>query len=409
VYALIALAAVLIGWALISARAARWSVTTPMALLAAGALVAGGDHALVDIDINASSLRTLLELTLAVVLFSDATELSPRALHRAGSLPLRLLAIGFPLTVAAGYLAGLLLFPNADVWILALLAAALAATDAGLTAAVVHDTRVPSDLRTAVNVESGLNDGLATPLVLFFLAAAVASEAGHGTGGALAHTLRELVVAVVVGGVLGAGCGWLLRRSRQLRWSRAKATRIAYLALALLSFEATHLVHGNGFVAAFVAGLAVRAVDARLPERDMVLAQDVVSVLSAVVWFIFGSLLPVVFREMTWQIVAYAVVSLTVVRMLPVAASLIGLGRNRRDVLFLGWLGPRGLASIIFALIALEQLTGDSAILVAGVITTTVVFSVLAHGLTAGPIAAHYRVDHELEVPVDGVSTPETS
>jgi NhaP-type Na+/H+ or K+/H+ antiporter len=333
----------------------------------------------------------LLEITLAVMLFTDATQVSVRSFLRTERMSRRLLGVGFPLTVAAGYLAGVLLFPDTDPWVIALIAAALAATDAGLAAAVIEDRRVPRDLRTAINIESGLNDGLATPLVLFFLAAAVATEAGDRTSPVILDALAAIAIAVAVGAALGVVLGWLLRRSRIRRWSTGAAQRAAYLALAILAFEVTHLAHGNGFVAAFVAGMAVRAVDTHLPEDVLNLAHDTGALLSAGVWFAFGTLIPhVLSNNLTWHVALYTALSLTAVRMLPVALSLVGLHRTRRDILFVGWLGPRGLATVIFALIALEELTGPPATLVATVATTTVLISVVAHGLSAGPIADHW-------------------
>lgn len=390
-YGLISLAVVLIAWAAVSARAARYSVTVPVALLLAGLLLAVGDEALVQVDLASPAMQHLLQATLALVLFTDATEISLHRLREAGHLPLRLLLIALPLTVAAGFLLGVALFPLAGAWVLALVAAALAATDSSLAAALVHDRRIPHDLRTAVTVESGLNDGLAAPLVLAFLAAAVAADHDRQAGQVLGQTVREIALALVVGALVGGGAAWLLRAARKRGWSTARAERLAYLAIALLAFEAAHAVHGNGIVAGFVAGIAVRAVDQDLPEPHLQTAHDVVGLLAAGVWFLFGSLIPQVIGDvLDWRILFYAVLSLTLVRMLPVAASLIGLRRFKREVLLLSWLGPRGLPSVIFALIALQQLTGPPAALVAALIMATVLLSVLAHGLSAVPIAERW-------------------
>ncbi|MEV4411906.1 cation:proton antiporter [Catellatospora sp. NPDC049609] len=390
-YGLISLAIVLIAWAAVSARAARWSVTIPVALMLAGLLLAMGDEPLVSIDLASSAMRHLLQATLALLLFTDATEISLRRLREAGHLPLRLLLIAFPLTVVAGYLAGAVLFPQAGVWILALVAAALAATDSSLAAMLVHDRRIPHDLRTAVTVESGLNDGLAAPLVLAFLAAAVAADQDRGPSQVIGHTVREVALALLVGVVVGGGAARLLRVTRKRGWGTARAERLAYLAIGVLAFEAAHAVHGNGIVAGFVAGMAVRAVDQDLPETHLQTSHDVVGLLAAGVWFLFGSLIPQVIGDVwDWRMLLYAGLSLTLVRMLPVAASLVGLRRFKREVLLLSWLGPRGLPSVIFALIALQQLTGPPAALVAALVMATVLFSVLAHGLSAVPIAQRW-------------------
>ncbi|WP_203694001.1 cation:proton antiporter domain-containing protein [Catellatospora coxensis] len=393
VYGLIALAVVLIAWAAVSARAARYSVTLPIALLLAGLLVAGGDDPMVEVDVSSAAVQHVLQLTLALILFTDATEISLRRLWSAGHLPLRLLLVAFPLTVLAGLVAGLALFPQANVWVIAMVAAALTATDASLATMLVRDERIPHDLRTAVTVESGLNDGLAAPLVVFFAAAAAAAGTERGPGSVLGHTVVELLIALVAGVAAGGGAGLLLRWARRRGWSAAKAERLAYLAVGVLVFETTHVLHGNGIVAAFVAGLAVRAVDRDLPERHLQTSHDVVALLAAGVWFAFGSLIPHTLADLVnWRVLLYAVLSLTAVRMLPVALSLVGLRRYPREVWLLSWLGPRGLPSVIFALIGVQQLTGASAQLAISLIMATVLLSVLAHGLSAIPIADSWSV-----------------
>lgn len=392
VYGLIALAVVLIAWAAVSARAARYSVTLPIALLLAGLLLAGGDDPLVAVDMSSSAVQHVLQLTLALILFGDATEISLRRLWSAGHLPLRLL-VAFPLTVLAGLATGLALFPQANIWVIAMVAAALTATDASLATMLVRDERIPHDLRTAVTVESGLNDGLAAPLVVFFAAAAAAAGTERTPGSVLGHTVVELLIALVAGIAAGAGAGLLLRWARHRGWSAARAERLAYLAVGVLVFEATHALHGNGIVAAFVAGLAVRAVDRHLPERHLQTTHDVVTLLGAGVWFAFGSLIPYTLADLlSRRVLLYAVLSLTVVRMLPVALSLVGLRRYPREVWLLSWLGPRGLPSVIFALIGVQQLTGVSAQLAISLIMATVLLSVLAHGLSAIPIAERWSI-----------------
>jgi NhaP-type Na+/H+ or K+/H+ antiporter len=382
-----ALAVVLIGWALVSARAARFSITVPIVLLVAGAVLAGGSHPRVEIHVAGPAMRHVLEATLGLVLFTDATELRPDEVRQARHLASRLLLIAFPLTVAAGFLAGWWLFPAAGVWPLAVIAAALAASDSSLAAGLVRDERVPGDLRTAIGIESGVNDGLAAPLVVFFLAAAVAADFDHDVGSVLSHTLGELAIALPVGAVIGAGCAWLLKLTRKHDWSTPRSERLAYLAIAALTFTAASGLHGSAPVAAFVAGLAVSAVDPDVPEEQLDLSHDIVLLLSAGVWFVFGSTLPDVLRHLSWATVGYAVLSLTLVRMVPVLLSLIGNDRTPREKLLLGWLGPSGLPSVIFGLLALEQLSGSAAELVATVVGLTVLLSILAHGLSERPIA----------------------
>lgn len=389
-----ALLAVVLVWGLVSRRLARASVTLPIVLVVVGAVLAA--TGVVTVEVESESVRTLVEVALSILLFADATEISARWLRSSGRLPLRMLVVGFPVTVAFGFAAGYWLLPEADVWIVAVLAAALAATDAALASPVIMDSRIPLQLRRIIDVESGLNDGLATPLVLFFLAAAVAGGGPAGGGAPLAHALGELGIGVAVGVVLGAGGARLLVLARRTGWSGAAGERLAILVLPVLTYIIATALAGNGFVAAFVAGIAAGTVGREeVAEERLQLTDDVGTLVAAAVWFVFGSLVPdVVARGISWNVVLYAALALTVVRVVPVALALVGSGLGARDVLFLGWIGPRGLASILFGLIAIEELHAygltAAADLVGEVVVVTVGLSVLLHGLTAGPIAARW-------------------
>jgi sodium/hydrogen antiporter len=392
-----ALLAVLLAWGLVSGRLARYSVTLPIVLVLIGAVLTATQVVVLKLDTE--SVRILVELALSILLFADATEISARWLRSAGRLPLRMLALGFPLTVALGFATGYLLFPGMSVWVVALLAAALAATDAALASPVIMDERIPRRLRRTIDVESGLNDGLATPLVLFFLAGAVASGAPAAGEAPLVGALVELAIGVVVGVVIGAVGARLLVAARRTSWSSAAGERLALLVLPVLAYLTAVALGGNGFVAAFVAGAAAGTVGREeVAEERLQLTNDVGTLVSAAVWFVFGSLIPdVVAQGITWNVLLYAVCSLTLIRMVPVALALVRSGLSTREVVFLGWIGPRGLASILFGLIAIEELHAHgltaTADFVAEVIVVTVGLSVLLHGLTAGVIAARWPAD----------------
>lgn len=391
----VALAGILLIWGLVSGRLSRYSITLPIVLVCVGALLAAGSDPIVAVGVPAEVVLTVVEMALAILLFADATEVSARWLRASGGLPLRLLGIGFPLTVAAGFGAGALLFVGADLWIVALLAAALAATDAALAAPVIADERVPRRLRRIVDVESGLNDGLATPLVLFFLAAAVTTSGDPGAGAPVVQAVVELALGLGVGLAAGAGAARLLVLARRAGWSSTAGERISVLAIPVFTFLITTSIGGNGFVAAFVAGIAAGSMSRQVAEESLQLTSDTGTVLASSVWFVFGTLIPpTIGRGISWQVVCYALLSLSLLRMAPVALALIGTGMSRRDTLFVGWIGPRGLASILFGLIAMEELrehgASGSADLVAEVLVVTVSLSVLLHGLTAGPIATRW-------------------
>jgi NhaP-type Na+/H+ or K+/H+ antiporter len=267
--------------------------------------------------------------------------------------------------------------------------AALAPTDAALGVPVVTNTAVPPRVRNLLSVESGLNDGIVTPVVLVALTGAASTE-GLADSPGLGAALVELVVGAGVGVVLGGGGGWLLRWARRRGWVAEDFAGIAVLALALAAYAAALAVHANGFVAAFCGGLAFGATAGRRGRAELVFTAQAGSLVSLLVWLGFGAVaVPIVTERANWTIALYAVLSLTAVRMVPVALASAGSGLDRNAVLFIGWFGPRGLASLLFALLALEDL-GQAANEAVAVIAVTVILSVIAHGVTAAPLAARY-------------------
>jgi len=323
------------------------------------------------------------------VLFSDAAGVAfGQMRHDLGRI-VRLLGIGLPLTVVAGWALALWLFPSQGIWLTLLVAAALAPTDAALGLPVVMNPAVPSRVRRLITVESGLNDGIVTPVVLFALAAAVSVEELESAPGLL-EALAELGIGVLVGVGVGLAGGFALRWSRRRGWAADEFVGIAVLALALVTYTASLAVHGNGFVAAFCGGLAFGAAAGRRAPAELLFLEQAGSLVSMLVWFAFGALaIPIVLVRADLAVVAYAILSLTLVRMVPVALACWGAGLDRKTVLFVGWFGPRGLASLVFALLALEDL-GTAADDVVAIIGVTVLLSVLAHGLSASPLAARY-------------------
>ena len=284
-------------------------------------------------------------------------------------------------------------------WALAVfVGAALAPTDAALSAAVINDDEVPRRLRRALNVESGLNDGIATPIVTVALAVA-ATEVGAvdiSASTEVAHALRELGVGLLIGLGMGIGGAALINASARRGWMAGGARRLAVLALAVGGYALAVAVESNGFIAAFVAGAAFGATLDRdvtdLEESDE-LPELGGELLALIVWFLFGAvLLPVAFHDVDARTVAYALASLTIVRMVCVAVSLIGSRLDGASVVFVGWFGPRGLASVVFALLAVEGLpaSNDQAPEAIAVVTLTVLLSVVLHGITAGPGARRY-------------------
>jgi NhaP-type Na+/H+ or K+/H+ antiporter len=384
-------ALLVIAFVSLSARFSRAYLTGPMVFLVAGGVLAV--LSLVEPQGEGAAIRTLAEVTLVLVLFHDAAELQPRELRSDSGYTMRLLLVGLPLTIGAGYLLARALFPDIGVWLALLLAAALAPTDAGLGAATVLNPVVPARVRRILNVESGLNDGLATPVVLFAATAATGFADGSIEHGLVAGVV-EIAVGTLVGVVVGYLAGRLVDQARAHGWAERAVLPLAALAVPVLCYYGAHGLGGNGFIAAFVAGTAFAAGQKSIAEaHDTVSYTGLTSTfLGFGVWMVFGAvaaarLAPLV----TWQNITFAVLSLTVLRMVPVALSLLGTGLRPPTIVFVGWFGPRGLASIIFALIAYESLDAEPAVAtVLSVIATTVILSVVAHGLTASPWAQRY-------------------
>ena len=378
----------LVVWALVSARLARADVTAPLAFVVLGLVTTQGPLALTSVTVSSSTIKSLAELTLAVVLFVDASRVNLHAVRADLQLPTRLLGLGLPLTVAIGAAAAAVLNAGMSFWLAALLAAVVAPTDAALAAPILQDDRVPHRVRRVLNVESGLNDGLATPLVTLFLAGALAQDTLHAAG--IGHAALELLNGVAIGVGVGVGGAAALRWSQRHRWLAPPVRPIGVFGLALLAYAATVEAGGNGFVAAFLAGGAFGALMPSDDELTVGFTDDVGQVLSLIVWFLFGAVMLVGFRHARWTDVAFAVLALTVVRMGPVAVALLGAGLDRSTVAFIGWFGPRGLASVIFGLLAFDALpTGDGYRILAAM-TVTVTLSVVAHGLSGSPLARRY-------------------
>lgn len=374
-------------WGVVSARLTRADLTAPIVFVAAGGALAAAD--LVDAPSAPETLTPLVEITLVWVLFSDAARVPVQELRHDLGQYVRLLAVGLPLTILAGWGLATWLFPELGVWLALVVAAALAPTDAALGVPVVTNPVVPSRIRRLITVESGLNDGIATPVVMLAIAGAASAE-GIAEASGLAEALVELLVGAVVGGAVGGVGGWLLRGARRRGWAAEDFAGIAVLALALVAYAGAVTAQGNGFVAAFCGGMAFGAMAGRRGSTELVFLEQASGLVSLLVWLAFGAIaFPIMFDTADLAIVLYAVLSLTLVRMVPVALATLGAGLDRKTVLFVGWFGPRGLASLVFALLALEEL-GAGADEAVAVIGLTVFLSVLAHGLSAAPLAARY-------------------
>ena len=393
--ALIALLVLLLGWHVVSGRLERLDMTGPIIFVAAGLLLCNGPWAVVDITIESHAVHALAEVTLVLLLFADAAQVNPHDLRRHAGLPTRLLAVGLPLTLALGAAVAAVLLTDLPWELAALLGAVLAPTDAALSASVVSDRSLPQAIRRSLNVESGLNDGIVTPIVTALIAAAAAligvgvvEDTASASG---RDALVDLGGGVLIGGLVGYVGGVVVARARAHGWIAPGGRRIAVLTLPFLAFLLAAETGVNYFVAAFVAGFAFRAGTGHEDEEATELPELIGRIFSLAVWAAFGAGLVLDGLErVDWRIALYAVLSLTVVRMLPVAISMIGAGFSRPATLFVGWFGPRGLASVVFGLLIVEELPVDDPRVetVVSTVVLTVLLSVIAHGISGRPLSA---------------------
>ena len=382
---LLIISVVIFGFALVSGRLSLSPVTAPMVFTAVGVLlgVIGGPWFHLDLENEAVSL--LVEVTLVLVLFTDAVRIDLRKLRSQILLPARLLGIGLPLAIALGTLAAAALFGGLTIVEAALIAAILAPTDAALGQAVVSDKRLPVRIRQGLNVESGLNDGIMVPIVTVFLAIAATETGGASRNWGL-FAAQQIGFGILAGALAGVLGGWLLHRFASAGFVDGIYRQLATIAIAVAAFTSAGVMGGNGFIAAFVAGLAFSHVAREQCKNVQDFTEDEGELLGSITFLVFGAVLAApVLGSLTWQIALYVVLSLTVVRMLPVLIALTGSRTRFETRLFMGWFGPRGLASILFALLVFEQLSGTVADTVFTVAVWTILVSVFAHGVTASP------------------------
>jgi NhaP-type Na+/H+ or K+/H+ antiporter len=388
-----ALVAVFVVYGLFATRLDRSLISAPIFFVLTGLVLGSSGAGVLPSDLDSETTLRITELTLGVLLFADAATVRLREVEGDARLPVRLLLVGLPLTIALGTVAAGVLFPQAGWAAAALVASILAPTDAALGLAVVTNPAMPSRIRRALNVESGLNDGIATPFVTLFLTLLLAEE-GLGSGHWAVEAAKEIGLALVAAIVVGIVGGKLLMVVRRRGWTSAVSEQLVVLALSLLAYVGAVAIGGNGFVAAFAGGLLFGASTASRVHEPVEFTETVGLFASFFVWTVFGALFvgPVVTGAIEPLAILYAVISLTIVRVVPVAVALRGTGLRRDTVGFMGWFGPRGLASVVFTLIAVEELhgAGAGAGAIAEIATWTILLSVVAHGLSAEPLARIY-------------------
>src|SRR5687768_6105115 len=352
---LIVLAAVVFAFGLVSRRLEGTVLTAPIVFVVAGFVLGPWGLGLVEFDLDDHTVLLVGEIALAIVLFTDAARTNLSALRENEALPVRLLGIGMPLTIALGTLVAALLLTDLTFWEAAIVGTVLAPTDAALGQAVVSNQRVPIRMRQALNVETGLNDGLSVPFLALFLTLAVAEEELQSASYWIRFALEQVGLGVLVGVGVGLAGGWLVSWASKREWMTESFERLVLLTLAIIAWALADQIGGNGFIAAFVGGLAVGPTVERVGEQLIRFSEAEGQLLNLSVFFVFGVLVVGLMDPLSWQVALYALLSLTLVRMLPVAASLVGTRLRGVSMLFVGWFGPRGLASIVLGLIVVAE------------------------------------------------------
>jgi sodium/hydrogen antiporter len=372
-------------YSLVSRRLEQTIVTAPIMFTTAGMLMLPALPAILRFGVNTSALSWLAETGLVLLLFTDASRTDMATLRSIGNLAVRLLSVGMLLTILLGSVAARLVFPHLSNWEAGILASVLAPTDAGLGQIVVNSSRVPMNIRQALNVEAGLNDGLCVPFLMFFIALAAAKTEGPAAS-LMQFIVEQLGYGVLIGGGIGLVGGWLLGLAHRKGWMAESFRQIGLVALPLLCLLVSELAGASMFIAAFVAGLAVQIGFKEAGRHSVEFAEEWGQLFNLSVFFLFGLVGVRNWPQFNPALALYAILSLTVVRMLPVAIALIGTRLRPATVVFIGWFGPRGLASIVLGLVYLEQemhLPGETTIRLAVIVT--VLSSIFAHGLTAMP------------------------
>jgi NhaP-type Na+/H+ or K+/H+ antiporter len=378
-------------FALFSRKLLQKYITDQMFLVIAGIISGIVFSTQINLGTQFNFVLLIAELALVLVLFSDASRIGLSYTIKEHTLPLRLLSIGMPLTIFSGIIFAAVLLTNLSIWEAAIVGTVLAPTDAALGKTVFENKKLPSKMRKGLEIESGLNDGLAVPFLILFIAWSVAEETFHPVKFFIETALLQILFAVAIGLAVGLIGGWLIIKAKNKKWITKNYLRIALLSLAIFSFFITDQIGGSGFIAAFVGGLSAGYIlkDSAKYYTDFTATEGNFLVLA--MFFILGILLVQYSSFITLPVIIYAILSLTLIRILPVAISLIGTKTDFLSTLFIGWFGPRGLASIVLILIALEEqpeFPGKNTLLITVLIT--VLFSVFAHGISARPLSNLY-------------------
>jgi NhaP-type Na+/H+ or K+/H+ antiporter len=374
-------------YSLIAGRFERSMISGPMVFVVVGFLVGPSALGWLDGDATNNDLRVMADLTLALILFIDAANADMSVLKRQFRIPSRMLLLGLPGAIILGFGFAALIFDGLSLYEAAILGTMLAATDAALGKAVITNKAVPSRIREGLNIESGLNDGICVPILLFFIALSVSGEDGGHSTSALTLVAEEIGIGMAVGLGLALFGSTLMSWCFKQGWVTDIWMQVTVVGLAIASFSIAQSLHGSGYIAAFTGGLLFGFIAKDTTHKLVLAAEGVGETLALVTWFMFGSLvIGQSFSSFSWEVVVYALLSLTVIRIVPIFLSLTGSGESISSKMFLGWFGPRGLASIVFAIIVINANVPQGEF-ISMVVVCTVFLSLIAHGVSANPLA----------------------
>ncbi|MEC4725600.1 sodium:proton antiporter [Shewanella sp. D64] len=392
---IIALLVLLYGY--ISKALSRFNISGPMMFTCFGILISPLGFNITQVEVDAGFVKIIVEIALVLVLFADAALLDFKLLKQSWKIPARLLFIGLPITIVAGTFVATLIFPDEPVTYLLLLALLLTPTDAALGKAVVTDPKVPERIRLSINVESGLNDGIVFPIVLTVVAMILSGLTETQNNDWMGYVVEQIVFGALVGGAVGYLGTKFTMKAVERRWMELNYENLIPIALAILSFYLAESFGGNGFIAAFFAGLYAGNTSETTRQHIEGFTETEGELFVLVSFFLFGLVfVPITLPYITFDVVLYAFLSLTVLRMLPVMISLIGAKLDLATMAFIAWFGPRGIASILYVLIVVHDMgTMQGLETIYAIVTLTVLMSILAHGLTAQPFANLYVKSHK--------------
>jgi NhaP-type Na+/H+ or K+/H+ antiporter len=372
-------------YSLFSKRLEKTVITAPILFCAAGMLIYAYNPVKEEINFDMKYLLAIAEIGLVMTLFTDASHVNRNILKHNKYMPVRLLTTGLLLTILFGALAALVIFTELSIWEAGILAAILAPTDAGLGQVIVNSPKVPERIRQSLNVEAGLNDGISVPFLMFFIALSLSSS--QGAGSVLTRfVLEQLGLGALVGVVFGFLGGMLLSLAKRKEWIAESMQQLGLIAIPVFCLLVSEPIGASMFIAAFVAGLAVQIKFKEAGTHSVEFTEGWGQLLNYFVFFLFGLFAVRAWGNFDYKMLIYAIVSLTIVRMIPVAIALFGMKLSKYSIIFMGWFGPRGLASIVLGLVYLEQETNTSGeSIVRLVVIVTVLLSIFAHGLTTLP------------------------